>query len=209
MRIKWLMITLGYIVDMARLGLEFMEDSLKTRSLQRVGRLFYVSMLEGSKSVRTCIATRSITKRNRVGQLQVNTNSTHFSVLSWKWSVELCPERGICLMIIQQLLYKTTLLWMLLLTGLVMRVLESLIQMRGIGSQRISNCSTRKRRRRMQLWNIPRLQYSLIPLLQWKTIREISSVCMFLSNQRHPVILHLSMISMNAPTLLNYARKIE
>ena len=66
-RIKWLMSPLGHIVDILRLDLEFVEDSIKTRSLQRVVRLFCVWMLEGSGSVRTCITTSSITTRNRVG----------------------------------------------------------------------------------------------------------------------------------------------
>ena len=70
---------LGHIVDMVRLDLEFVEEYLKTRSLQRVGRLFCVLMLEGSKYVRTCIVTNSITTRNRVVQLQVHTNSTYSS----------------------------------------------------------------------------------------------------------------------------------
>ena len=44
---------LGQILDMGGLDLEFVEDSLKTRSLKRVGRLFYVCMMEGSEFVRT------------------------------------------------------------------------------------------------------------------------------------------------------------
>ena len=98
MRIKQLVSTLGHIVDVVRLDLEFVEDSLKTRGLQRVVRLLCVWILEGYKFVRTFIATRSIITRNRVGQLQVHTNSTYFSVIFWKWSVEVCPERGRCLM---------------------------------------------------------------------------------------------------------------
>ena len=46
-------------------------------------------------------------------------------------------------------------------------------------------------------------------IISVKKIREVSRVCMFPSNQRHPVILHLSMISMNAPTLFIYARNVE
>ena len=53
MRIKLLMLPLGHIVDMVRMDMEFVEDSLKARGLQRVVRLFCVWMLEGSKSVRT------------------------------------------------------------------------------------------------------------------------------------------------------------
>ena len=67
---------LGHIVDMVRLDLEFVEDSLKIRGLERVVRMFCVCMLEGSKSVYTCIATSSITTRNMVNQLQVHTNNT-------------------------------------------------------------------------------------------------------------------------------------
>ena len=129
MIIKLLMIPLGHILDMVRLNLEFVEDYPRTRSFQRVGILFCVWMLEGYKSVHTCITTSYTTKRNRVGQLQGHTNSTYFSVIFCKWSVEVCTERGSYFMIIQQRRWKTTLLWTLLLIGLVMRVLESLVQM--------------------------------------------------------------------------------
>ena len=42
------------------------------KNLLRVGRLFCVWILEGYKSVRTCIATIYITKRNRVGQMPIH-----------------------------------------------------------------------------------------------------------------------------------------
>ena len=103
MRIKWLMSPLGHFVDMVRLDLEFVEDSLKTRILQRVGRLFCVWIMEGSKSVRICITTSSTTTRNTVGQLQGYTNSTYFIVFFCKLSVEVCPARGNCFMRSQQL----------------------------------------------------------------------------------------------------------
>ena len=81
MVIKWLMSPIGHIVDMVRLDMEFVEDFTKTRSLQRVGRMLCVWILEGYKYVRTCITTSSITTINKVGQMQVHTNSTYFSVL--------------------------------------------------------------------------------------------------------------------------------
>ena len=93
MRIKWLMSPIGHIVDMVRPDLEFVEDSSKTRILKRVGRLFCVWILEGSESLCTLISTSSITKINRVGQLQVHTNSTYLSVIFWKWSVDVFTER--------------------------------------------------------------------------------------------------------------------
>ena len=93
MRIKWLMSPIGHIVDMVRPDLEFVEDSPKTRILKRVGRLFCVWILEGSESLCTLISTSSITKINRVGQLQVHTNSTYLSVIFWKWSVDVFTER--------------------------------------------------------------------------------------------------------------------
>ena len=34
-------------------------------------------------------------------------------------------------------------------------------------------------------------------------------MCMFLSNQRHPVIFHLLMLSVNVPTFLSYVIKVE
>ena len=45
------------------------------------------------------------------------------------------------------------------------------------------------------------------PIVAVRKIGEVSSVCMFLSNQCHPVILHLLMLSMNVPTLLSYVKK--
>ena len=48
MIIKWLMSTIGNIVDMVRLDLEFVEESPKTGSWKRVVRLFCVCILEGS-----------------------------------------------------------------------------------------------------------------------------------------------------------------
>ena len=71
----------GHIVDIVRLDLEFVEESLKTLSLKRVGRLLCVWMLKGSEYVRTCITKISITTINRIGQMQVHKNSTYFSVL--------------------------------------------------------------------------------------------------------------------------------
>ena len=56
------------------------------------------SMLEGSESMFTCINTSSTTTRNMIGQLQVPNNSTNFSVIFCKWSVEVCPVRGSCFM---------------------------------------------------------------------------------------------------------------
>ena len=100
-RIKWLMSPIGHIVDMVRPDLEFVEDSPKTRILKRVGRLFCVWILEGSESLCTLISTSSITKINRVGQLQVHTESTYFSVLCFKCSVEVCQSIGSYFMIIQ------------------------------------------------------------------------------------------------------------
>ena len=76
-----MMIPLGHIMDIVRLDLEFVEDSLKKRSLQRVGRLLCVWIMEGYKSVRTYITTISITTRNIFGHMQVHTNSTYFIVL--------------------------------------------------------------------------------------------------------------------------------
>ena len=94
---------LGHIVDMARLDLEFLESSPKKRSLQRVGILFCVWILEGYESVRTCITISSITTKNIVVQLQFHTNSTYFNVIFWKWSMEVCPEIGSYFMVIQEL----------------------------------------------------------------------------------------------------------
>ena len=56
---------LGHIVDMVRLDLEFLEDSIKTRSSQRFGRLFCVWMPGGSESVSTCDTTRYKTTRKQ------------------------------------------------------------------------------------------------------------------------------------------------
>ena len=79
------------------------------------------------------------------------THSTYFSVIFWKWSVEVYPEIGSCFMRSQQLRYTITLLRTIFLIGLVMRVLGSLVKMQVIVSQRISNHSTFKRKRLMQL----------------------------------------------------------
>ena len=165
-------------------------------------------MLEGSKSVHTCIVISSTTKRNRFGKLQDPTNYKYFSVIFCKWSVEVCPARGRYFIIIQKCWWTTTLFRTLFLIGLVMRVLEYLVKKRVTGYQRISKRSTSTRRRRMQLWNMPRMQYSLRTLLQRKNIQEVSSMCMFHSNKQHPTILYLLMLSMNVPTFLIYIKKV-
>ena len=90
---------------------------------------------------------------------------------------------------------------------MVMGVLKSLVQILVTVSQRILNRFNSTSRIQIQLWNMSRLKYYSRSLLQWKMIREASRLCMFLSNQFHPIILHMLMISMNVPTLLSCFNK--
>ena len=99
---KQLMSPIGHIVDIVRLYLEFLEESPKTRSLQRVDRLF-LFIYFGRFLIRAYICCQKLyNHKNEIDQVQVHTNSTCFSVIFNKWSVEVFPERGSCFMRIQQ-----------------------------------------------------------------------------------------------------------
>ena len=54
---------LGQIVDIVRMDMEFVEDSPRTRLLQRMGKLFCLWVMEVLESVRTYIFTSSTTTR--------------------------------------------------------------------------------------------------------------------------------------------------